>query len=71
MMEGFWMVVGIGTPTHRHKTLMSARTEAERLARLYPWQEFVVLKSVSRVQKSEVQWTAYTWTDEDGTIVPF
>ena len=71
MMEGFWMVVGIGTPTHRHKTLMSARTEAERLARLYPGQEFVVLKSVSRVQKSDVQWTAYMCTHGPGDDVPF
>lgn len=70
-MEGFWMVVGRGTPTYRHETLMGAREEAERLARLHPGDEFVVLKSVCRVVKTDVTWSAYVHTNAPGDEVPF
>ena len=57
MFGKFWMVVGRGTPTHRHPTLQSAKAEAERLARIDPTQEFVVLESVSACKKNDVTWT--------------
>jgi len=70
-MDGFWMVVGRGTPTYRHANLIDARAEAERLARLHSGEEFVVVKSVARVVKNDVSWTAYTHTDGNGDDVPF
>lgn len=50
----FYMVVGRGTPTHRHPTYEAAEKEARRLARQDPEQEFVVLGAMSRVKKSDV-----------------
>lgn len=70
-MEGFWMVLGNGVPTYRHTTLMSARTEAERLARLHPGSSFTILKSVATVVRSDVKWTPHTWTGTNGNEVPF
>ena len=49
----FWMVLGEGTPCYRHLTRASACTEAERLARLAPNQEFVVLEAIAIVKKSD------------------
>lgn len=56
MFETFWMVVGRGSPTHRHATLESAKQEAERLARIDPSQEFVVLEAVASCKKNDVTW---------------
>lgn len=58
-MNTFWMVVGSGTPNHRHTSPASARQEAERLARLNPGAEFVVLQAVAQVVKTELAWTKY------------
>jgi len=52
----FWMVLGEGTPCYRHLTRSAACTEAERLARLAPNQEFVVLEAIAIVKKSDVTW---------------
>lgn len=59
----FWMVLGEGTPVYRHSTLQSAKTEAERLARLIPGTEFTILASVATVVKSDIHWEEH---DEDG-----
>lgn len=69
----FWMVLGSGTPTCRHPSKKSARTEAERLARLNPGQEFVVLESLATVIKSDVQWqlNSLDGSVEESEDVPF
>jgi hypothetical protein len=44
--DAFWLVwspTGTTPPTHRHEHYHLAQTEAERLARLYPGEEFYVL----------------------------
>lgn len=68
----FWMVVGNGEPTYRHPSKQSAKTEAERLARLYTGQEFVVLESLATVVKSDMAWEL---NDIDGSVdcseIPF
>lgn len=52
----FWMVLGAGTPTYRHPTIESAKTEAERLARLEPGMPFTVLEAVATVVKDDIHW---------------
>lgn len=52
----FWMVLGYGTPTVRHHSKQSAKTEAERLARINPGESFVVLESLATVVKSDLMW---------------
>ena len=54
----FWMVWRVGgmLPSHRHTTEESARQEAQRLAKLHPGHEFIVLRAVAKVRKDEVQW---------------
>lgn len=44
----FWFVwnPSAGIPRARHSSKGSAQAEAERLARLHPGQQFIVLKSV-------------------------
>lgn len=49
-MYKFWMVIkasgaGSGSTQKRHGTENSARDEAERLARQYPGEEFVILEA--------------------------
>lgn len=63
----FWMVLGTGTPTYRHHSADSARNEAERLARQFPGETFVVLESIASVCKSDVQWEDHI----DCSTVPF
>jgi hypothetical protein len=55
--DRFWMVYGAGqgAPTARHKLFMSARTEAERLARIAPGVRFFILETVGAVEKVDVQ----------------
>lgn len=69
--QKFWMVLGLGTPTFRHETRDSARVEAERLARINPGQEFVVLESMATVVKSDLAWSVHADCDEPGEPVPF
>ena len=52
----FWMVLGSGAPTFRHPTKKSAAGEAERLAKLNPGYEFVVLESIATVKKTDIHW---------------
>ena len=70
MSRKFWMVLGLGTPTYRHETKDSARVEAERLARINPGQEFVVLESLATVVKSDLHWAAHGEGDEQESV-PF
>lgn len=58
-MECFWMVLGNGVPTVRHATEEAARQEAARLARCHAGQEFLVLKSVATVVRSDLSWTKH------------
>lgn len=64
------MVLGEGTPCYRHLTRSSACIEAERLARLAPNQEFVVLEAIATVKKSDVQWQSLMG-DAQSDQVPF
>lgn len=47
--KAFWMVWAVGgdAPTYQHPTEDSARREAQRLARLIPGKQFVVLETVA------------------------
>lgn len=66
----FWMVLGLGTPTFRHESRVSAKAEAERLARMNPGQSFVVLESMATVVKSDLAWSVHGDCD-DPSEVPF
>ena len=70
--ERFWMVYGEGqgSPTARHKTFDSARTEAERLARIAPGVRFFILETVGAVEKVDVQFIDLRPRDLDDEI-PF
>lgn len=52
----FWLVWNPdgNMPRHRHASFMDAETEAKRLARNNPGQEFFVLRPVSATVKSDV-----------------
>ncbi len=54
----FWFVWNPAgrAPTYRHPSLVSAKTEADRLAALNPGQEFVVLQSVGTVRTQRTVW---------------
>lgn len=69
----FWMVLGEGTPVYRHYSKSGAIQEAERLARMLPMQEFVVLESLAVCKKSDVAWTPLTVNscDPESEQVPF
>lgn len=67
--DKFFMVLGMGVPTYRHATIGSASREAERLAREYPGQEFIVLEALAIVKKSDVQWSRLNEVPDDD--VPF
>lgn len=58
-MNKFWYVFNPEgrQPTYQHGTLMSAQTEATRLARLNPGQRFIVLEAIEFHQKVDVQVT--------------
>ncbi|MET3790679.1 hypothetical protein [Aquamicrobium terrae] len=70
--ERFWMVYGAGqgAPTARHKSFDSARTEAERLARMVPGVRFFILETVGAVEKVDVQFIDLRPGDLDDEI-PF
>lgn len=44
-------------PMFAHPTREAAEKEAERLAKLNPGEEFVVLRSIASVQHTSVTWT--------------
>jgi hypothetical protein len=66
----YWLVwhEGGGKPTYRHPDLHSAQQEAQRLARRYPGQSFVVLCPVSRATDTSLNIEHFDSTD-DG--IPF
>lgn len=70
MSRTFWMVVGAGTPVVRHPTFLSAKTEAERLARQHPGQEFTLLQSLGTCRKSDVKWDTQDGVEPE-PVVPF
>lgn len=68
----FWMVLGSGEPIMRHPSKQSAASEAERLARLNPGREFVVLESLATVVRSELRWEMNDLdTSENQEGIPF
>lgn len=69
--QGWWMVVGAGQPVYKHPTLMSAMTEAERLAGLHPYQDFTVVKSVCTFRRQTIVRIDHVDKQPDGTEVPF
>ncbi len=62
-MEKFWMVIGKSSPStsHRHDTLESAKTEAERLCHQHGC-TFVVLSAIDVVEypKVSLEWKKTT-----------
>lgn len=66
----FWFVwcEDGGAPRHKHPTEQSAKTEAERLARLNPGTKFCVLRLVGVCVKSDLQWMEAASPDE---MIPF
>lgn len=65
MAAKFWMVVGRGTPTKRHESYQSARTEAERLAKLDRGQPFTVLESMVTAKVTDVVWEQHQDLEQD------
>ena len=57
-MKRFWLVWNHngGVPTVQHETAQSAKTEAERLARNNPGQQFHVLEWTGTAIKRDVDW---------------
>jgi hypothetical protein len=57
MTQMFWMVYGEGqrAPACKHLSFLSAKTEAERLARCNPTIKFFVLCSVSVSSRIDVE----------------
>lgn len=51
----FWMVKGDGPTNQKHRHLIDARKEAERLARMKPGEEFFVLEAVSVSRSVDVE----------------
>ncbi|MBZ0158434.1 MAG: hypothetical protein K8I29_19725 [Alphaproteobacteria bacterium] len=49
-----------GTPKYKHATEISARHEAERLARLHPGQSFYVLAPLAVVRRNDVEWKEFS-----------
>jgi len=50
MNETFWMVLGNGRPVVKHGSIDQAKSEAERLAKMNPGEEFYVLQATHRVK---------------------
>ena len=70
MMQKFWMVLGNGTPTYRHGSIVSAKVEAERLANLNRGHEFTILESVGHVVRADLIWTRHN-DDQQTDEIPF
>ncbi|HEU4986888.1 MAG TPA: hypothetical protein VFT89_07465 [Rhizobiaceae bacterium] len=64
--ERFWMIYGMGQrpPTIRHESFESARSEAQRLARMVPGVRFFILETVAAAEKVDVQFTDFRDFDE-------
>lgn len=60
----FWMVLGANRPTYRHETREAADKEAERLAKSFPGQEFIVLESLAVCKVGDAIW-------HEMEIIPF
>ena len=56
------------SPFCQHGTYQSARTEAERLARANPNQDFYVVVPMGRARKTDVEYEEYLNPDD---IIPF
>ncbi len=61
-MNKFWMVWGpsFANPEVQHGTLSMAQTEAARLAKKYPGENFIILESLGHYRKSEIFWEPHT-----------
>ena len=72
-LEVFWVVWNPSAfpPRVRHSSYESARTEAKRLARANPDQQFFVLKSVGCAQRETVSWVGLHDDDPYGDGIPF
>ena len=59
MSDGFYMIFNGGkggaSPTKQHRTEGEATTEARRLARAQPGDEFFVLRAIKRIVAIDVQ----------------
>lgn len=69
----FWMVYGMNQrqPTIRHKSLGSARAEAERLARTCPGIDFFVLEAVGAARKVDVEYVDLRSARDADDEIPF
>ncbi len=65
-MNVYYMVMGNDKPNFKHTTLISAKNEAERLARLHPGQIFIVLQAVGSAVVCDIKWEEF-----DSDEVPF
>lgn len=71
-MTRYWMVHGAKVPNMQHATEHDARAEAERLARVYRGQTFVVLEAIASVTASDVRWEPLEYkTPKPPYIAPF
>lgn len=68
----FWFVWNPNSlnPRFKHDTVESATTEAERLARMHPGQEFIVLESIAACRAVSVEWERHL-TEEEISELPF
>lgn len=48
-----------GLPRYQHGTLAQAKAEAERLARLNPGSEFIVMQSLGSARVNDIAWTQH------------
>lgn len=69
-MESKYMIWRRGTKqiSYEHPTIDSAKSEAEKIARLSSGQEVYVLKQVAVVKLNDVQWEKLDTEDPD---IPF
>lgn len=60
-MQKFWLVwcEGGDASTYKHDTELSARTEAERLAKLNRGRTFHVMEVIASVKVTDVMWREY------------
>lgn len=72
--EKFWMVWrhGSAIPAYQHSSVLSAKAEAERLARQCPGQQFTVLESIADCTRAlePVSWSKHGDMSDDREL-PF